>query len=129
VTGRRLIAACAVGAALALALGIRATTGGAVEQHSGTALYASMIYAGAFVIRPAARPGAAGAAAIAFCWLVEFLQLTGVPAYLSERSLLARLALGVQFDPVDLAWYVAGVLPLAVLHQVVTRRNAATADA
>jgi hypothetical protein len=63
----------------------------------------------------------AGGAAIAFCWLVELLQLTGWPAELSERSVLARLALGVQFDASDLFWYVAGVLPLALIHAAVAR--------
>jgi hypothetical protein len=80
-----------------------------------------LIYAGVFVLVPRARPPAAGTAAIVFWWLVEFLQLTGLPATLSAHSLIARLVLGVQFDAVDLAWYVIGVLPLVVLHVVVIR--------
>nr|BFE73684.1 hypothetical protein GCM10020092_069850 [Actinoplanes digitatis] len=64
----------------------------------------------------AADPWAAVAAAVAFCWLVELSQLTGVPAALSEHSVLARLALGVRFDAADLAWYPVGVLPLAALY-------------
>ncbi|WP_285559075.1 DUF2809 domain-containing protein [Actinoplanes regularis] len=127
----RLAALAAAGEFLAVALGIRvlgASSGvldssGALAQHSGTALYASMIYAGVFLPAPAARPWFAGAAAIAFCWLVELLQLTGVPAELSAHSLIARLVLGVQFDALDLAWYVVGVLPLAVLHAAVARRR------
>lgn len=58
----------------------------------------------------------AGVAAVGFCWLVEFLQLTGVPAALSAHSVLARLALGVTFDPMDLLWYPVGVVPLAAVH-------------
>ncbi|MFC7535496.1 DUF2809 domain-containing protein [Actinoplanes sp. GCM10030250] len=118
-----------------MALGIRllVSDGGildgrsALTQHSGTALYASMIYAGVFVLVPAARPIPAGAAAITFCWAVEFLQLTGIPAALSERSLLARLALGVTFDAKDLFWYGVGVLPLVALHLWVTRKSVAPA--
>lgn len=63
----------------------------------------------------------AGTIAVAFCWLVEFLQLTGIPAALSERSVVARLALGVQFDATDLVWYLVGVLPLVLLHTGVNR--------
>lgn len=134
----RLVAIAGASGFLAVALGIRVIVGkgnmldgsGALAQHSGTALYASMIYAGAFVLAPRARPPAAGTAAIIFCWLVEFLQLTGLPAKLSEQSLIARLVLGVQFDAIDLAWYVIGVLPLVVLHvvfiQIKCCRNAVT---
>ncbi|WP_309238431.1 ribosomal maturation YjgA family protein [Actinoplanes aureus] len=114
---------------LAVALGIRLLVSaggvldgsGALAQHSGTALYASMVYAGVFLLAPATRPVVAGAWAIAFCWLVECLQLTGVPAELSEHSLLARLVLGATFDPADLFWYPVGVLPLVALHQVAAR--------
>ncbi|MEV6306347.1 DUF2809 domain-containing protein [Actinoplanes sp. NPDC051861] len=117
-------ALAAVAGFLGLALGIRLLVSdggildgsGALAQNSGTALYASMIYAGVFVLVPTVRPAVAGAAAICFCWTIELLQLTGVPATLSSHSLLARLALGVTFDPEDLLWYVVGVLPLAALH-------------
>jgi hypothetical protein len=46
---------------------------------------------------------------VAFCWLVEFAQLSPYPAELSDRSTLARLVLGSTFNPPDLFWYVAGV--------------------
>ncbi|MFD0592987.1 DUF2809 domain-containing protein [Catellatospora coxensis] len=65
--------------------------------------------------------------AVAFCWLVELSQLTGVPAYLSERSLLARLALGVAYDPLDMLWYPAGVLPLVAVHVLLRARATARA--
>ncbi|MFG1608515.1 DUF2809 domain-containing protein [Actinoplanes sp. NPDC049265] len=120
---RRLTALAAVAACLAAALGIRLLAGtsvldsaGTLAQYSGTALYASMIYAGLFVLAPALRPAMAAAVAIAFCWAVELFQLTGVPAGLSAHSVLARLALGVAFDPADLLWYPVGVLPLLAAH-------------
>jgi len=118
----RLLALAAVGAALALAFAIRAVDDGALRQYSGTALYASMIYAGVFLIRPRTTPLVAGAAAIAWCWAVELAQLTGVPAELSARSLLARYVFGVKFDPVDLAWYPAGVVPLVLAHLLWLRK-------
>ncbi len=114
---------------LVVGLGIRLLSGGVVDgsgalaQHAGTALYAAMIYAGVFLLIPRAEPWAAGTAAITFCWLVELLQLTGLPAELSERSLLARLVLGAKFDALDLAWYPIGVLPLAVIHAAVLQHH------
>ncbi|GHJ44137.1 hypothetical protein Cs7R123_14790 [Catellatospora sp. TT07R-123] len=126
----RVLAVVSAAAFLAVALAIRALWDGPVEQFSGTALYASMVYAGVYLLWPRCRPWTAGAVAVAFCWAVEVSQLSGVPAYLSARSLLARLALGVQFDPVDLLWYPVGVLPLAALHWFLsTRRPAAPATA
>ncbi len=113
----RAVALALAGGLLATALGIRQLVpGSAPAQYSGTALYASLVYAGVFVLRPRTTPTVAGGWAIAFCWAVECLQLTGVPAELSRHSLLARLVLGVQFDVVDLAWYPVGVLPLVALH-------------
>ncbi|NES30157.1 DUF2809 domain-containing protein [Micromonospora terminaliae] len=111
---------------LGLALLIRVVDDGALRQYSGTALYASMAWAGVLFVRPRMAPVPAGAVATVFCWLVECAQLTGVPAELSARSLAARLALGVQFDPVDLAWYPAGVAPLVLLHHLVRARAPAT---
>jgi hypothetical protein len=125
------VALGSAGGFLAVALAIRmlASSGGvldssgALAQHSGTALYAAMVYAGVFLVVPRAEPWAAGTAATAFCWLVELLQLTGLPAELSERSLVARLVLGVQFDALDLAWYAIGVLPLVLVHAAVARHR------
>jgi hypothetical protein len=119
----RLAGLAGAGGFLATALGIRVLasgdgvldSSGALQQYSGTTLYASMVYAGVFVLVPTARPMVAGTAAVTFCWLVELLQLTGLPAKLSEQSLVARMVLGVQFDATDLAWYLVGVLPLVFL--------------
>ncbi|MEU2663658.1 DUF2809 domain-containing protein [Micromonospora sp. NPDC007220] len=105
-----------------VALVVRAAAGGGLEQHSGTVLYACVVWAGVLFLRPRLSPPVAGAVAVAFCWAVELSQLTGVPAALSARSPLARLALGAQFDPVDLAWYPVGVLPLVAVHRIVAAR-------
>ncbi|SNY66403.1 Protein of unknown function [Paractinoplanes atraurantiacus] len=129
------MAAIAAAGFLALALGIRLLaagggvldSSGALAQYSGTALYASMVYAGVFLLFPTAKPAGAGLAAIGFCWTVELFQLTGVPADLSTRSTLARLALGVAFDPTDLIWYAAGVVPLVLLHRLAGTRTSALA--
>jgi hypothetical protein len=114
------------GSALGLALLLRAWSDGALEQHSGTALYASAVYAAVLFVRPAIRPVPAATIAVGFCWAVEFFQLTGVPAALSAHSLLARLALGVRFDPVDVAWYPVGVVVPAVLRAALSVRGSRT---
>ncbi|MEH0934174.1 ribosomal maturation YjgA family protein [Micromonospora psammae] len=119
----RLLTPLAAALFLGVALAIRAVDDGPLRQHSGTALYASMVWAGVLFVRPRLAPLPAGLVAVVFCWLVECAQLTGIPAELSARSVAARLALGVQFDPVDLAWYPAGVAPLVALHLAVRRRR------
>jgi hypothetical protein len=125
----RLWAAVAVAATLATAFTIRALADGDLEQFSGTALYGSAVYGMVVFVWPRLHPAVAGAIAIGFCELVEIAQLTGAPAALSQRSLLARLALGVQFDAVDLAWYPVGIVPLAALHWLLRRSHKAEAKA
>jgi len=117
----RVIAALTAAAVLALAFGIRAVAGGPLEQHSGTALYASLIYALVVFVSPRIRPVVAAAVATGFCWAVELAQLTGIPAMLSAKSIVARLVLGVAFDPIDIFWYPVGALLLMVLHMLSRR--------
>jgi hypothetical protein len=113
---------------LAVALLIRAGSmdpavngSGRLEQYSGSALYASVIYVGALFLWPRLSPLAAGAIALGWCWGAELFQLTGIPAELSERSLLARLVLGMKFDYVDMLWYPVGIVPLVLLHLLLRR--------
>jgi hypothetical protein len=110
---------------LAVALAIRAVAplGGWVEQSSGTALYASMVWAGVRFLGPRLEPLTVGAIALAWCWGAELFQLTGIPAALSAESLAARLVLGAAFDPVDLIWYPIGIVPLVALHASRNRRD------
>jgi hypothetical protein len=108
-------------ALIATGLATRAWLDGAFGQHSGTALYASTVYTAMVFLWPRISPWAAGLAATGICWLIEFSQLTPLPAELSSRSVLARLVLGMQFDAVDLFWYPIGVLPVALLHWLICR--------
>jgi hypothetical protein len=115
---------------LAVALGIRAVAGGhldstgRLQQYSGTALYASFVYAGIVFLRPWIAPLTAGGWALGFCWAIEFLQLTSLPRALSEHSVAARLALGRAFDWTDVWWYPAGVVPLVLLELLLRPRAA-----
>lgn len=112
---------------LAIALTIRAVAAGTLnstgrlEQYSGTALYASMTYVGVLFLWSRRSPLTAGAIAWAWCWAMECFQLTGIPADLSARSLLARLVLGMRFDLTDLFWYLPGIIPLVVVHELLNR--------
>lgn len=121
----RLFTAVCAAVFVGLGLVLRATTDGLLQNASGTILYASMVYVAVVFVAPRVEPWLAGAIAIGFCWLVELSQLTGVPAALSARSQLARLALGVEFDPQDLLWYPVGVLPLVAVHVMIHRAVAA----
>ena len=86
---------------------------GSLAPGSGTALYRRWSTWGSF-LSPRISPLPAGAIAIGSAgrWISP---TDRIPAALSARSLLARLALGVQFDWMDIAWYPAGVVPLVAL--------------
>jgi hypothetical protein len=105
------------------AFAIRATMDGPIEQYSGAALSAAIVYTIVIFIWPLISPLRAGSAAIAYCWFIEFAQLTPIPAALSQRSWLLRQLLGAQFDLVDVVWYPAGVVPLVAAHWFLLSRS------
>ncbi|MFG2042344.1 DUF2809 domain-containing protein [Dactylosporangium sp. NPDC048998] len=125
----RVAAVVTAVAAIVVALGIRAVAGGhlnsngALQQYSGTALYASAVYAGVVFLRPRISPVAAGAWAIGLCWAMEAFQLTDVPRTLSQYSIVLRLIFGVAFDWVDVWWYPAGVIPLVLVEVLAKTRG------
>jgi hypothetical protein len=112
----RLLTVVSAAGFAATAYAIRATMDGPVDQYSGAALSAAIVYTIVIFIWPRIPPLPAGGAAIAYCWFIEFAQLTPIPAALSERNWLARQLLGAQFDVVDVAWYPVGVIPLVAVH-------------
>ncbi|WP_203704809.1 ribosomal maturation YjgA family protein [Asanoa iriomotensis] len=128
----RLLMLAAMAGFLAVALAIRAIRVGALdstgvlEQYSGTALYGSMCYVGLLAVWPRLRPLPTGVIALTWCWAMELFQLTGVPAELSDRSLLSRLVLGIQFDLIDVLWYPVGIAPLIALHHALRCRTPAS---
>ncbi|MGW0608129.1 ribosomal maturation YjgA family protein [Streptomyces sp. NPDC002644] len=122
-TRSRLLAAGAAVVVVCAGLGLRAVAGGDVAKYGGVALYTLMVMTLWLVVAPASSAPRAASVALAVSWAVEFLQLTGVPAELAGRSVLARLVLGSTFHAPDLFWYVVGaVAGWAAL--VVARRTA-----
>jgi hypothetical protein len=103
-------------------LAVRAYTGGAFAKYAGVALYACLMYVIVRLFAPRARPWVVALVALGACWAVEFAQLTPVPAALSARSALLRLAFGTTFSPADLLWYAVGVAAAFALHIVSRRR-------
>ena len=75
----------------------------------GAALYAAFVVALLVVVAPRAKPVVVGAAALAFCVVVELAQLTGIPAAVVEAVPVARYALGTTFVAADLLAYAVGV--------------------
>ena len=80
------------------------------RKYWGVTLWATMIYFWLRAALPAVSVWRLALVAVAGCWLVEFAQLTWVPAYLSSRHLLLRFIFGATFYPPDLAAYAVGVL-------------------
>jgi len=106
---------------LAAGLAVRAFTDGAFAKYAGVALYAALIYTLVVLVAPRIRPLVAAGIALAFCWAVEFAQLSPVPAALSERSTVARLVLGSTFNKPDLLWYAVGIAVTAAAHSGVQK--------
>ncbi|MEW2404330.1 DUF2809 domain-containing protein [Streptomyces sp. NPDC046862] len=97
-------------------LGLRAATAGNVAKYGGDALYTLLLLALVVLLRPRVTPLRAAGSALAVSWAVEFLQLSQVPAELSQRSTLARLVLGSTFNPPDLFWYAVGAAAGWLVH-------------
>jgi hypothetical protein len=117
----RLTAVAVAAAILVAGLAVRAETGGAFAKYAGVALYATFGYALVVCVVPRVSPLVAGAVALAWCWGIEFAQLTPVPAALSAHGRLARLVFGTTFNAPDLAWYVVGIAAILGPHWTVSR--------
>ncbi|MEV7807060.1 DUF2809 domain-containing protein [Microbispora sp. NPDC088329] len=118
---RRIAALAAAVVVIAAGLGVRALLCGAVAKYGGDLLYTLLVYALVVAAAPRARPVVAAAVALGVSWLVEFAQLTHVPAELSARSPLARLVLGTTFNAPDLFWYAVGAAAGYAVHSACTK--------
>jgi hypothetical protein len=120
---RRAGAATAAALTLALGLGIRAAADGDVAKYAGDALYTVLLQALVVLAVPRVKPAAAAGTALGISWAIELWQLSGVPAELSGRNVLARLVLGSTFNPPDLFWYAVGAALGWLVHARIARRS------
>ncbi|MGW2261055.1 ribosomal maturation YjgA family protein [Streptomyces sp. NPDC001780] len=125
----RLAAGGAAVLMVAAGLGIRAFGAGDVAKYGGDALYTVLVHVLIVLALPRVRPWGAAVGALAFSCAVELFQLTGVPADLAGRSVVARLVLGSTFNAPDLLWYAVGAAAAGTAHAVCVRRPARAASA
>lgn len=110
--GGRPWLATAVAGAVVVAAGLataRLGTGAAADAL-GDALYAALVLLLVALAVPRWSRAARAGTAVALCWAVELLQLTGVPAAASTAWPPLRYVLGTTFVATDLLWYAVGVL-------------------
>jgi hypothetical protein len=120
-----LVAAATVAAGLAVHL---LAPAGAINDAVGDVLYAALIVLLVLLIAPRARWWATGAIALGWCFGVEFLQLTPLPAQWTASVPPLRLVLGAGFSGWDLLWYAVGAalaLGLRGLVRTLSARRAA----
>jgi hypothetical protein len=124
VVPRPRIGVAIAGAAVTVAgLVVNASVAGLAGDIGGGALYAVLVYLAVLFVAPRVRPLPAAAVAFGLCALIEFGQLTGVPAALAERFPPIRLVLGTTFVATDLAAYLAGVIAVAAVDAAARRRR------
>ncbi|MET9513652.1 DUF2809 domain-containing protein [Streptomyces sp. NPDC002994] len=117
----RILAAVAASLTLCAGLGVRGVADGDVAKYAGDALYTVLLCTLVVLLAPRTRPPWAAAVALTLSWAVECAQLTGVPAELAERSIVARLVLGSTFNAPDLLWYAVGAGLFLLICTVVPR--------
>lgn len=111
---RRIAAIAALVLLVAAGLGVHRLLAGSamdspVSDVAGDALYACAAYAALIAVLPRARRGALAAAALAWCVVVELLQLSGLPARWAAAVPVVRYLLGTGFDARDLVVYAVAV--------------------
>ncbi|MGW0750749.1 ribosomal maturation YjgA family protein [Streptomyces sp. NPDC002587] len=119
----RLAAAGAAVAIVGAGLALRAVAAGSVAKYGGDALYTVLLLALVVLAAPRVTPLRAAAGALTASWVIELLQLSGIPAELSQRSTGARLVLGSTFNPPDLFWYTVGAAAGWLIHTAITTRK------
>lgn len=80
------------------------------SKYSGVALYAVLVYTLVIFMRPRISVGRGMLVALAISWVIEFAQISPVPAWLSSKHWMLRLIFGESFSLGDLPAYAAGVL-------------------
>lgn len=105
---RLAVLAFAAAACIALGLTVRLIGDGAWSGPAGDALYAVLIYLLLATLLPRAPRLRVGVSAFLVCAAIELLQLTIIPAAISEVLPAARWVLGTTFVGTDLILYGLG---------------------
>lgn len=113
--GRRARLAIAAPCILIAGLAVHAFADGPVGGFAGDALYAALIVVLVAFAVPRAPRWVAPVAALAFCWAIEFLQLTPIPHAVSASIHGAYFVLGSTFQWIDLVAYAVGVAVAGVI--------------
>ncbi|MEU6477998.1 DUF2809 domain-containing protein [Streptomyces sp. NPDC047017] len=124
----RLSAVAAAPVIVGAGLGLRAVAAGDAAKYGGDALYTLLIAALVVLAAPRMTAWKAGALALTISWVIEFLQLSELPARLARHSTAARLILGSTFNAPDLFWYGVGASAgwlLVALQRAGSRRPSA----
>lgn len=117
--GRRARLAIAAPCILIAGLAVHAFAGGPVGGFAGDALYAALIVVLVAFAVPRAARWVAPVVALAFCWAIEFLQLTPIPHAVSASIHGAYFVLGSTFQWIDLVAYTVGVAVAGVIDAVI----------
>lgn len=117
--GRRARLAIAAPCILIAGLAVHAFADGPVGGFAGDALYAALIVVLVAFAAPRAARWVAPVVALAFCWAIEFLQLTPIPHEVSASIHGAYFVLGSTFQWIDLVAYAVGVAVAGVIDGVI----------
>ena len=115
VSARRLTLGIIAIAMVPVGLGARYLADGLAADLSGGVLYAALFYVFFALILVRRSPWIPASLAMLWCFGIEFLQLTGLPALLVSMLPAAHLVFGSGFAALDLAAYALGILLAAAL--------------
>ena len=105
---------------IAAGLLVHARMPGVAGDVLGDALYAVLIYLLGVALLPRVSRRILAALALLFCFSIELLQLTDVPAIATRAFPPAALVLGSGFDQRDLLVYLAAVLSVLIVDAAIT---------
>lgn len=118
---RRLWLSGAALATVVVGLTIHRSVPGSVGDFLADAAYAVLIYLLIAALAPRLGCGTVFVVSTAFCFAIEFAQLSDIPLKWAEAIPAAALVFGTTFAGRDLAAYLLGGLLLAVIDVVVRR--------
>lgn len=115
ISARRLTLGIIAMAMIPAGLSARYLGGGLAADLSGGVLYAALFYVFFALILVRRSPWIPASLAMLWCFGIEFLQLTGLPALLVSMLPAAHLVFGSGFAALDLPAYTLGILLSAAL--------------